>query len=71
MRTLLALCYQKMGEDLKAERYYRRLLEDAPKKRPIHQILRDLNAGKGGRGDLLERAAEGIVFEEEEAEEEE
>ena len=71
VRVMLAICYQRMGEDLKAERYYRRVLEDARKKRPVHQIICDLNAGKRGRMDLVEKAAEGIVFEEETAEEEE
>ena len=70
VRTMLAICYQRMGEDLKAERYYRRVLEDARKKRPVHQIICDLNAGKRGRMDLVEKAVEGIAFEEEEGTEE-
>ena len=70
VRVMLAICYQRLGEDLKAERYYRRVLEDARKKRPVHQIISDLNAGRRGRLDLVEKAVEGIVFEEEEAEEE-
>ena len=71
VRVMLAICYQRLGEDLKAERYYRRVLEDARKKRPVHQIISDLNAGRRGRMDLVEKAVQGIVFEEEEAEEEE
>ena len=67
LRTLLALCYQRQGEDLKAERYYRRVLEDAAKKRPIRAVIAALNE-KDGRMDIVERAAADIVFEEEEAE---
>ena len=70
VRVMLALCYQRLGEDLKAGRYYRRVLEDAAKKRPVYQKMAELNAGRKGRMDLLEKAAEGIVFEEEKAEDE-
>ncbi len=65
LRVLLALCYQAEGEDLKAERYYRRVLEDAARKRPVHAAMAALNQ-KDGRPDLVEKASAGIMFEEEE-----
>lgn len=71
MRVMLALCYQQMHHSLKAVRYYRRVLEDAPKKRPVFQMICELNAKKNGRLDLVHEASSGIVFEEEEAAEEE
>lgn len=71
VRVLLALCYQKMGEELKAERYYRRVLEDAAEKRPVYQVIAKLNEERGGRLDLVYQASAGIALEEEAEEEEE
>ena len=69
VRVMLALCYQRMHDSLKAVRYYRRVLEDAPKKRPVYQMICELNAKKNGRLDLVHEASGGIVFEEEEEDE--